>query len=249
MLKHTGKLTVRTFKDISKILTLIKFIWSFRVSCITQVVYILYLVYMLVTPNALWYINFALLLLSISFFIYDIISHNRIKRLEKNKPSFWKIIKRYKHNKIISDAKKSKKKIERINFCISHILKFIILATSFCQILISQTPVRPISVILNTLLFVFWLIRILIDIIANRIKMFKDALHADMESITKPVTNTVKNTIKRFIGKDVEEEESKPTENRDSSITDWLDARISGFKRKTKTETYSYVENDDNNEI
>lgn len=245
---NTGKLTVRTFKDISKILKLINFIRSFRVSCITQVVYILYLVYMLVTPNVIWYIHFALLLISISFFIYDIISYNRIKRLEKNKPSFWKIIKRYKHNKIISDAKKSKKKIERINFYISHILKFIILVTSFCQILISQIPVHPISIILTTLLFVFWLIRILIDVIANRLEMFKDALRADIESITKPVTNTIKNTVKRIMSEEGEEK-SENTEGHGDNIADWLDARISKFRRKVGTKTDVYVENDDNNDF
>ena len=245
MFKHTGKLTVRTFKDIRKIFTLINFIKSFRVSCITQVVYILYLVYMLITPNLIWYIHFALLLISISFFIYDIISYNRVKRLEKNKPSFWRIIKRYKHNKIISDAKKSKKKIERINFYISHILKFIILATSFCQILISPNPVHPISVILTTLLFVFWLIQILIHIIENRLEMFKEALSSDMEFITKPI-NTVKNTFNRIIGKEGEEKD-EATEERSESITDWLDARISKFRSKSKTETHSSVENDNDN--
>ena len=248
MFKHTGKLTVRTFKDISKIFTLISFIRSFRVSCITQVVYMLYLVYMLVTANLIWYIYLTLLLISISFFIYNIISYNRINRLEKNKPSFWRIIKRYKHNKIISDAKKSKKKIERINFYISHILKFIIFATSFCQILISPNSVHPISMILTTIFAIIWLIEIVLDvlrlIIEKRLKMLKEAFSADMEFITKPV-NAVKNTVKSIIGKEVDEKNSS-NEERSESITDWLDARISKLKRNTKTEASVSVDDDTN---
>lgn len=243
MLKHTRKLLNQTINDFN----ILRAFFSYT----TQIIYIIYLTYLLITPNEIWYIHLALLLISIPFLVYDIISNDNINRLKKEKPRFWRIIKKRKYKKALSDAKKSKNIIKKIKSYTSHTLKLIVLAVSFYPIIVSPNSVHPLSIICTSIMAIVWLLHIVVEvltlIIQKRIEMFKEALSADMEFITKPVS-TVKSTFKRIIGKE-SEEESDPTENRDSSITDWLDARISGFKRKTKTETYSSVENDDNNEI
>ena len=203
---------------------------------------------MLITPNAIWYIYLALLLISILFFIYDIISTNNINQIRKEKPKFWRIIKKRKYKKVISDAIKSKKKIKKINLYISHILKLVVLTVAFYPIIVSPNSVHPLSIMCTTITAIVWLVSIVIEVlcltIKKRFEMLKEAFSADMEFITKPV-NAVKNTVKSIIGKEGDEKNSSD-EERSESIADWLDARISKFKRNTKTEANVSVDDDTN---
>ena len=80
MLKHTRKLITQTIDDFN----ILRTFFSYAI----QVVYIIYLVYLLLIPNAIWYIHLSLLLVSVSFFIYDIISNNNIRRIKNDKPAF-----------------------------------------------------------------------------------------------------------------------------------------------------------------
>jgi hypothetical protein len=93
-----------------------------------------------------------------------------------------------------------------------------------------------------------WLLSLVLElvtlIVEKRFEMLKEAFSADMEFITKPV-NAVKNTVKSIIGKEVDEKNSSD-EERSESIADWLDARISKFKRNTKTEANVSVDDDTN---
>lgn len=230
MLKHTRKLINETINDFRSIRTFFSYA--------TQVIYIIYLIYLLITPNAIWYIHLTLLVISIPFFIYDIISTNNINRIRKEKPRFWRFFKKRKYKKVISDAKKSKAKIGRIKFYTSHVLKLIVLATAFYPIIVSPDSVHPLSIIGTTIMAIIWLLylvlEVLILIIEKRCEMFKEALSTDVEFITKPV-NAVKNTFKRIIGEDGEKE-GKTTEKHSENITDWLETRISKFKYKSKSE-------------
>ena len=239
MFKHTRKLIDQTINDFRSLCAFFSYT--------TQIIYIIYLAYLLITPTAIWYIHLALLSISLPFFIYDVISTNNINRIREEKPSFWNFFKRRKYNEVLTNAKKSKTKIKRIKFCTSHILKLVVLAAAFYPIIVSPNSVHPLSIICSTFMAIMWLLSLVLELITliveKRFEMLKEALSADMEFITKPV-NAVKNTFKRIIGTE-SEAEGGTTEKRSDSITDWLDARISKFKGKSKTETYSSV-NDNN---
>ena len=242
MLKHTRKLINQTIDDFRSLCAFFSYT--------TQIIYIIYLAYLLITPTAIWYIHLALLLISLPFFIYDIISTNNINRIREEKPRFWRIFKRRKYNEVITHAKKSKTKIKRIKNYTSQILKLVVLAVSFYPIIVSPNSIHPLSIICSTFMAIMWLLSLALElvtlIVEKRFEMFEEALSADMEFITKPI-NAIKNTVSRIIGNDDKEDES--TEARSENIADWLDARISKFRRKVGTKTNVSVENDDNNDF
>ena len=238
----------------------------------TQILYIAYLIFALLVPNNIWYLHLILLVVSAIFLAFDIFTHRNLTRVKKERGSFFN---KKAHKSKLRELKKQHSNIRKWKFYISHFLKAFVLAAAFYPIIVSPYSVHPLSIISTTVMAFMWIMQIVFEILRlileDRGAMFIEAMKADVEFITKPV-NTVKNTIKRFMGKDVEEE-SAPTEERvyldqllrkgkttseesngsksehGENIADWLDARISKFRRKVGTKTNVSVENDDNNDF
>ena len=205
MLDYTKAIFSKTKKDFDTALTF------FQLG--TQILYIAYLVCILFTQSPIWYLYLSLLIVSIAFFVFDVITRKGIKSLKELGIPF---LRNNENKKRLHSAKKKRNNIRRIKFFSSHTLKLLVLATSLYPSLTSPYEVHPVHVICTTVMVLLWLMQIVLEVMRiifeGRLELFYEAMHADMEFITKPV-NSVKNVFKRMVGKEVEEPEA-PTKER-----------------------------------
>ncbi len=255
MLDYTRAIFDKTKKDLEISLTVFQFG--------TQIIYIAYLIYLLFIPNKIWYLHLSLLLISAAFLVFDIITANGIRAIRGEKIS---IFGKRRHNEKLSRAKKRRSNIRRIKFYTSHVIKLFVLASTFYPIIVAPDTVHPLSVMCTTVMVLLWIIQIIFEVLRTvlegRGELFMEALRADVEFVTKPVS-AVKNTFKKIIGQEVEDtpsptkervyldglvernREAKSAEKasakaeRSEKISSWLDDHISklSFKRKAKDET------------
>ena len=197
MLDYTKAIFSKTKRDLDTALTF------FQLG--TQILYIVYLVCILFTQSKIWYLYLSLLIVSSAFFIFDIITRSGIKSLkELGIPIFGS----NEHKEKLQRAKRKRSSIRKIKFYLSHTLKLLVLASSLYPIIASPYNVHPIHIICATVMMLLWIMQIVLEIMRllfeGRLELFYEAMHADIEFITKPV-NSVKNAFKRFVGKEVEE--------------------------------------------
>ena len=246
MLDYTRSILDKTKKDFEITLTLFQFG--------TQIAYILYLIYVLFTHSSIWYLYLALLVVSVIFFIFDVSSKRDVISLKEMTVRFWH---RKKHKEALSHAKKKRKTIKQLKFYISHGLKMLVLASSLYPIITSPYSVHPINIIFTTIMALLWIVQIVLEamkvMVNARMDMFSEALHADIELVTKPI-NAIKNKFKQLTGKEIEEAEpskhrakldeiveewreekaAKKAEERakrKEKLSDWLDSHLSKFNR------------------
>lgn len=197
MLDYTKAIFSKTKKDLDTSLTF------FQLG--TQILYITYLVCMLFTQSPIWYLYLSLLIVSIAFFVFDVITRKGIKSLKELGIPF---LRSNANKKKLQSAKKKRNNVRRIKFFTSHALKLLVLATSLYPIIVSPYEVHPIHIICTTVMVLLWIMQIVLEIMRmifeGRLELFYEAMHADMEFITKPV-NSVKNVFKKIVGKEVEE--------------------------------------------
>ena len=205
MLDYTKAIFSKTKKDFDTALTF------FQLG--TQILYIAYLVCMLFTQSPIWYLYLSLLVVSIAFFIFDITTRKGIKSLKELGIPF---LRRNENKEKLQRAKKKRSNIRRIKFYSSHALKLLVLATSLYPIITSPYEVHPVQIICTTVMVLLWIMQIVLEVLRlifeGRLELFYEAMHADMEFITKPV-NSVKNVFKRMVGKEVDEP-TAPTKER-----------------------------------
>lgn len=197
MLDYTRAILHKTKKDLDVALTFFQFS--------TQILYIIYLICILFTKSPIWYLHLTLLVISVAFLVFDIVTRNGIKSLkELGIPLF----RTNEHKKRLQRTKKKRSNIRRIKFYSSHTLKLMVLASSLYPIIVSPYDVHPIHIICTTVMLLIWIMQIIFEMLRllfeGRLELFYEAVHADVEFISKPVTS-VKNAFKRFVGKDVEE--------------------------------------------
>ena len=255
MLDYTRTIFDKTKKDLDAALTVFRFG--------TQAIYIAYLIFMLFVPNGIWYIYLPLLIISAAFFTFDIVTATSIRSIKGMKSSLFGS--KEKKEKL-QRTRRKRSNIRKVKFYVSHSLKLLILSSSLYPIIAFPYSVHPMHVICATVMAFLWILQIVFEvlrfILENRFDLFIEAIHADLEIVTKPV-NTVKNTFKRIIGKDVEEpaepskervyldelveqrkseranERSEEKSEKKEKVSEWLEAHIPAFRRKAKNEADS----------
>lgn len=267
MFDYTKAIFKKTEKDLETALRI------FQLG--TQILYIAYLIYLVLRQSSIWYLHLTLLIISVAFLAFDIITHKNLSQVKKEKVTF---LKKKEHKHKLKKIRKLRSNIRKWKFYIAHLLKAFVLASAFYPMIASPYSIHPLSIICTTVMAFMWIIQIIFEvlrlILEDRGAMFIEALHADVEFITKPV-NTVKNAFKRIIGKEVEEY-PEPTDERvyldklveknrssktsakseartekSETISDWLETRISKLRYKSKSETdgkpHIVISDDENN--
>ena len=205
MLDYSRALLSKTQKDLEKALTI------FQLG--TQILYIAYLFYLLFTPNDIWYLHLSLLIVSVAFFVFDIVSRNGIKSIKSSRFSFAKKL-HYKQK--LARAKKQRNNVRKIKFYTAHVIKLFVLTSMFYPIVVAPETVHPLSIMCTTVMVLLWFLQIIFEVLRfvleGRGELFMEALHADVEFVTKPVS-AVKDTFNKILGKDVEEK-PEPTKAR-----------------------------------
>ena len=228
MFDYSRAIFDKTKKDLDIALT----IYRFGI----QILYISYLIYLLFTPNKIWYLHLALLAISTAFFVFDIVTTKAIKAIKAEKVS--RFAKRAKSERL-ARAKKRRSDIKKIKFYTSHFIKIFVLASAFYPIIVAPTTVHPLSIMCTTVMVLLWILQIIFEILKlvleGRGELFMEALHADVEFITKPV-GFVKDTFNKLRGKEVEE---KPEPTKERKYLDGLVQSIKDEKAAKKAEEKS----------
>ncbi len=176
MLDYTRAAGKKILDDIQK--------FSLVCSILTQVFYIVYLIYALWTDTGIFYANLPMLVLACAYFAFYCYHQNygASKKIAKNLSVSFKWSKR--------------------------IVKLFNLGVIAYGIFFTATAPTPVSIILSTLMAVFWVADLLFEFISKVVKswwsLLLAGLQADVEIVTKPAV-AVGNFFKRVSGKEVEE--------------------------------------------
>ena len=239
MFDYTKTIFKKTVDDLDFALAVFRFV--------TQTVYISYLVYLLLSHSAIWYLHLTLLIISAAFFVFDIITSHGLKNIRQIEGT--PLSNREKRSKIY-EANRKRSLIRRVKFCIAHVLKIFVLAISLYPIVASPDTVHPLSIICTTVMVLMWIMQIVFEILRmifeNRGQLFVEAISADIEVFKKPV-DAVKNTFRRFMGREVEEspeptrarkyldelvaaeraDKSESKDGKKKKLSEWLESRFS----------------------
>ena len=218
MLDYTRSIIDKTKKDFDTAVTIFQFG--------TQISYILYLIYTLFTSSNIWYIYLALLVVSVIFFVFDVSAKRELISLKEMTVHFWR---KSKHKANLDQAKRKRQTIKKLKFYISHSLKMLVLISSLYPIISAPYSVHPINIIFTTVMAFLWIAQIVLEImkviVHVRIDMIFEALHADLEIVTKPI-NYIKNTFNKLTGKEIDESDtSKHRAKLDEIVEDWREEK------------------------
>ena len=167
-----------------------RFFYFFQIGA--YIVYILYLVYALISQRGIVYVNVILLLLTaayLTFFICYRQSEMQNKRLKQTVKTIFKWSKRG--------------------------IKLFTIGVALYGIYYTAKEVTVISVVLSAFMLIGFILDILFEavicFVTNKINFVYEAIQADVQTTLKPVT-TVGNFFKKLKGEEVEVKE--PTKNR-----------------------------------
>ena len=152
-----------------------------------QLVYILYLIYAILAPVGLIYINIPLLVASVAYFTFYLIYFKKSGSIQST------VRHSYRWIKITAKA--------------------FTLAVTLYGIYTATTHITSFSVILTTLMIIAWIATLAVEITTLVVEyystMFKEALAADMGEITKPV-QAVGTVVKKIVG--IDAPQANPTQ-------------------------------------
>ena len=135
--------------------------FAFIASIIAQVTMLGYLTYNLIAPAGLWYINLALLVLSLAYFAFTLVA--RIKEVKSQ----------------------AKKEVRRIVKWTKRVLKLYPIGIALYSLLLAPTNLTPIALISPIIITVAWLLDIIINVlylvIEARASLIMDSLAEDFE--------------------------------------------------------------------
>ena len=204
MLDYTKNAILKIVNDFKKFI--------FLCNVTTQIAYIAYLVYTLIAQTGLWFINLALLIISVSYLLFFLYATKK------------------------EACKQLKKRMNLLFKRCKQLVKFFTLGVMLYGIWQTTENVTPLSVILSALMIVGFVLQILFEVILklllNRADLILEGLKADWEQATKPV-KSVGNFFKKLTGKEVEEEK-EPTKNR--ALLDGLVAEDRARKEEERTQ-------------
>ena len=153
---------------------------------ITQIIYLLYLVYAMIFDNVIFAVNITLFVLSAAYFAFFMFVTVRETKKEVHKV------------------------VKTIYTRCKQIIKLFTLGVMLYGVWLTTENVTPLSVILSALMIVGWVLQIVFEILikffTKRINLLLEGLEADYENMTKPA-RTVGNFFKKITGNEVEEKE------------------------------------------
>ena len=183
MLDYTKAAIKQVGEDFKKI--------DFARNVITQIVYLLYLVYTMISTNGIFAVNLILFLLSAAYFGFFMFAS------------------------VQETQKKIHKTVKTVYTRLKQILKLYSLGVMIYGVWLTAENIAPLSLILCSLMIVGWVLEIVFEILirflVNRINLVVEGLEADYENVTKPA-RSVGNFFKKITGNEVEEKE--PTKAR-----------------------------------
>ena len=181
MFNNTKCIIERTKRDIENLVTLFQFG--------TQIIFILYQTVMLFTASNIWYLHLSLLIISLAFLIFDIIITKDIKRVKRTRLSIFRL---KEHNAELKELRAQRGNVNRVKCYASHTIKALVLGTALFSIITAPDTVHPLSIIGTTVMTIAWLAQLVLEvakrIFFGRLDAFKEALQADIEAITAPIT-------------------------------------------------------------
>lgn len=198
MFDYTSMLVQETINDVKRIGNIAKYS--------TQGFYIAYLIYALIAGAGFWFINAPLLALAVGYLIYDLHSTNH-------------------------PNKSQNKKVRRLLKRVKQAIKLFPLAVSLYNLCLTLENPNVFALLATAFTLISWLLAFVFDlltvIIEKRYNLFKEAIQADVDEITKPF-KSVGNFFKKAVGQEV----SAPTRSKDRVM---LDEQVVEY-RKTKAE-------------
>lgn len=211
MFDYTKALYQKTLDDISAIRNAYKIF-----NICAQLLFIAYQIYILVIGNAIWYAHLSLLIVSVAFFVFDIVTSDSIKSITET------ISHKKERRSAIRALNKKRKLVSKIKKYVFYALKAFILGTSIYTIVVDPQSASVFSIVSTTVMTMILLAdmafavikRIVTDILENRINMFKEALKADVAS---PL-NKAKDFFKKITG----QESDEPAPSKEQSFLDKL---------------------------
>ncbi len=203
MLDYTKTAIQKTIDDYKRV--------DYFRNIITQLLYVLYLVYAVCTNTGYLWVDITLLSLAVSYFIFFMI-------MTQGKP--------------LAPIRKTQKFVAVLYRRCRQLLKLFTLGVMLYGIYFTTQNVTAWSVLLSALMIVGWVLQIifevLIRIFISRGQMIIEAMEADLEVVTKPA-KAVGNFFKKITGKEVESPKEK------SKTRVWLDKKVEE-KRAAKRE-------------
>lgn len=200
MLKYTKAVLNDAVKDLKS------FLYWFSV--ITQLLYIGYLLFAIISGIGIIYVNVALGVISLAYFIFYMLTNNATDKKTKH------VAYVTRHTKTI----------------IKLVLNAFTLAVAIYGIYISATTTNAFSLMLTILMIVFWCVQLVLEIIIfffeHKKNMVLYGLQKDLEPWTNAV-NKVGNVVRMVTGKERVEKDPLP-----SSVENYLDKVLIKYKEQ-----------------
>lgn len=194
MLDYTKAAFLKIVNDFKRV--------AYLLNVTTQILYIAYLIYALFSGAGVIWANIVLLGLSVAYFILFLCMTA---------------------GRVLEPTTKAQQIVHIIFKRCKQVIKLFTLGVMLYGLYATTKRVTPVSVVLNALMIVGFVLQIIFEIIfyivKTRAQLLLDGIQADLEFITKPAAK-VGNFFKKLTGKDVEPEKEK------SKTRVWLDERV-----------------------
>lgn len=197
MFKYTRAVFNDAINDLKKFLHIF--------SIFTQILYLIYLVYAVLTDKGVFYANVVLLGISVVYFIIYILTYGK-------KP---------KKLKTVAYVAKHAKTITKL------LITAFTLGVAIYGIYTSAKNVDAISIVLTTLMIVFWCLQALLEIVLFFLEHKKNMIFAGLKKDCEPYVtklDKVGNTFRRLTGKEEVVREPLP-----SKVNEYLEKTLKKY--------------------
>ena len=179
MFDYTKAAIVQTINDLKRLF--------YVIGLCTQIIYIAFLIYSLVTGAGIFAVNAILAVLSIAYLVFHLVTT------------------KFGKDPDAKECKRLKKSGKELMKWLKRALRLVTITFAFIEIFSTDTP-DTLSVILSAFMVIGWVAEILFDfiikILTNRYRFIMDGLELDIDEITKPFKN-VGNFFKKMTGQEV----------------------------------------------
>lgn len=184
MLKYTKAVINDSIKDLRFFLHLF--------SIVTQIFYLAYIVYALITKTGVFYLNIALGVISLAYLVFFFVTYKSEDK--KTKHTAYVV----RHTKTIT------------KLCINALT----LGVAVYGLYLSTKSVDAISIVLVVLMIVFWCVQVVLEVIVfffeHKKNLIVYGLQKDIEPISNAI-NKVSNLARRVVGREETENEPLPS--------------------------------------
>ena len=181
MFKYTRAVLNETVSDL-------RFIW-FLFCVVTQIIYLAYLIYTVIAKVGLIYLNIPLLIVSAIYLSVFLILH------------------KYNDKK----TKKARKISAHVKTIIKLAINAVALSVAVYGIYVASTNTDGISIMLTTLMLIFWCAQVVLEIVVMFFEKKADQISWALQKDVEPVTNAIdkiKNVVRWVSGKETVEKDT-----------------------------------------